>query len=175
MAKQHKGQMQKPGSSDEKKDPVRKDYNDLLNFINNLGLKEQEKKTIEKEIQKIVFSQSYSSFRGPVPPPAVLAEYNNAVPNGAERILTMAENQSKHRQEIEKEVISNRIKIEARGQLYAFIIAIVFGVIAGALVYNGNEISGSVFGALTLGSLVTAFIKGKQTQRKELAEKDIKS
>lgn len=43
-----------------------------------------------------------SSFRGPLPPPSVLSEYNQVVDNGAERIMKMAENQSTHRIELEK-------------------------------------------------------------------------
>jgi uncharacterized membrane protein len=35
-------------------------------------------------------------FSGPLPPPAILAQYNNAVPNAAERILKMAEKEQSH-------------------------------------------------------------------------------
>jgi uncharacterized membrane protein len=33
------------------------------------------------------------SWKGPLPPPEVLKGYNEAIPDGAERILKMAENQ----------------------------------------------------------------------------------
>ena len=37
------------------------------------------------------------SFEGPLPPPSLLKQYNDAVDGAAERILTMAEQESLHR------------------------------------------------------------------------------
>jgi uncharacterized membrane protein len=51
-------------------------------------------------------SQQYS-FTGPLPPPEVLAKYNETVPGLAERIICMAEQQAKHRQQIETTVIKS--------------------------------------------------------------------
>ena len=45
------------------------------------------------------------TFQGPIPPPSVLEAYEKILPGAAERILKMAENQSTHRQEIEKIVV----------------------------------------------------------------------
>jgi uncharacterized membrane protein len=42
-----------------------------------------------------------SSFSGPLPPPNLLAQYNEVLPDGANRIVTMAERQAKHRQRLE--------------------------------------------------------------------------
>jgi hypothetical protein len=42
-----------------------------------------------------------SYFAGPLPPPEVLARYNDVVPNGADRILSMAERQGAHRESLE--------------------------------------------------------------------------
>ena len=41
-----------------------------------------------------------SSFSGPLPPPEIVARYNDAVPNGAERVFAMAEREqrARHRQ-----------------------------------------------------------------------------
>ncbi len=36
-------------------------------------------------------------FSGPLPHPQILAQYNQAVPNAADRIIKMAESQSNHR------------------------------------------------------------------------------
>ena len=45
-------------------------------------------------------------FQGPLPPPAILEHYDRIVPGAAARILVMAENQSKHRQVLERRVIN---------------------------------------------------------------------
>lgn len=44
-------------------------------------------------------------FSGPIPHPRILKGYEEILPGSADRILTMAENQSKHRQAIEAEVV----------------------------------------------------------------------
>lgn len=47
----------------------------------------------------LIVAQS-ASFSGPIPPPAILHQYDAVIPGAAERILKMAEEQSKHRQEL---------------------------------------------------------------------------
>jgi uncharacterized membrane protein len=44
------------------------------------------------------------SFSGPLPPPEVLQNYNQITPGAADRIISMAEKQSQHRQESEMRV-----------------------------------------------------------------------
>ena len=46
-------------------------------------------------------------FSGPLPPPLVLVQYNEAVPDAADRIIKMAESQSSHRQNLETKVLTN--------------------------------------------------------------------
>ena len=41
-------------------------------------------------------------FRGPLPPPTLLRQYDDIAPNAAERILRMAERQAEHRIAIER-------------------------------------------------------------------------
>ena len=38
-----------------------------------------------------------TQWAGPLPPPAVLGQFNDVVPNGAERIMAMAEKEQSHR------------------------------------------------------------------------------
>ena len=61
-----------------------------------------------------VFAQkaelSYSVHSGPLPSPEDLAKYNMIVPDAAERLLCMAENQQAHRMELEKKVVSSDIQ-----------------------------------------------------------------
>ena len=64
-------------------------------------------------------------FSGPIPPPSYLARYNEVVPQGADRILAMAERQSKHRELLEAQVIAGNLRSQSRGSVFAFIIALV--------------------------------------------------
>lgn len=47
-----------------------------------------------------------ASYVGPLPPPGMLIQYNEAVPGAAERILAMAERQSAHRESMETVVVT---------------------------------------------------------------------
>ncbi len=50
-----------------------------------------------EELEKLLVSVS-----GPIPPPSMMEQYERTLPGSADRILKMAENQSEHRQWIEK-------------------------------------------------------------------------
>ncbi|MBW2608107.1 MAG: DUF2335 domain-containing protein [Deltaproteobacteria bacterium] len=56
-----------------------------------------------------ILSASAQTFSWPLPPPEILAKYNSVLPDAAERIISMAENQATHRQRIESKVIESNI------------------------------------------------------------------
>ncbi len=87
-------------------------------------------------------AESRFTFTGPLPPPEILAKYNEILPNAAERIISMAEGQAKHRQEQEKKIVSSETLNSKLGIIFAFIIAIT-AILAGAyLIYSGCEAGG---------------------------------
>ena len=81
------------------------------------------------------------SFSGPIPPPAVLADYNKAHPTAADRILKMAEQNARHRQLQEDKIISARSRQATLSQIISGAITIV-SIIAGVVVaIFGNQLS----------------------------------
>lgn len=122
--------------------------------------------------QNVIISgiQAYY-YRGQLPDPASLERFDQIIPNGAERIFDRFEKQSDHRMYLEKKVIESQIKDGQRGQVFGFIIAILFLIGSIYLAMNGFETVASVLGGTTVVGLVTAFIYGKKSQRKELQEK----
>jgi len=55
------------------------------------------------EIKEEGYSQIVAQqFQGPLPPPALLKQYEENFPGAAERIFKMAEKQAEHRQTLEK-------------------------------------------------------------------------
>lgn len=72
-------------------------------------------------------------FSGPLPHPQLLGQYNEAVPDGAERIVRLVEDQAHHRQ-----------ALESRGQIFGFVLAVI-------------SLSGGI-GLIALGSSVAALI-----------------
>ena len=115
-------------------------------------------------------AQQYS-FSGPLPPPEILAKYNEALPGLAERIICMAEQQAKHRQSIEKTVIDSNAFVQKVGPFLGFVVAMTAVIGGTILVLKGKDGYGlaAIIGALA--SLAGVFIYGKRHQRKELDEK----
>lgn len=111
------------------------------------------------------------TFAGPIPPPDLLAGYNDIIPDGAERILRMAEKQSDHRMEMEKTVIGRELNQSGRGQNYAVIIVILVLLISAALIYTDHDLAGGALGVVDLGAIAWVFIAGKYAQKKDLAKK----
>ena len=115
-------------------------------------------------------SQQYS-FSGPLPPPEILEKYNQAMPGLAERIISMAEQQGRHRQEIEKTVINSNAFVQKVGPFLGFIVAMT-AVIGGiVLILKGKDGYGLAAIITALASLAGVFIYGKKQQRKNLDEK----
>ncbi|MCP5112171.1 MAG: DUF2335 domain-containing protein [bacterium] len=109
--------------------------------------------------------------RGPLPPPAQLAEYNEVLPGLAERIVTLTEEEARHRRSLEQKALeatsrnSENRDVEAkRGQVFAFTIAMSF-ILAGLIVAIWAEPwAGTVFGGIGIGGIVSTFVLGRREQ-----------
>ncbi|GHU49418.1 hypothetical protein FACS1894200_08030 [Spirochaetia bacterium] len=78
----------------------------------------------------VVVSQSLT-YIGPLPTASEFAGYNDALPGAADRILTIAENESKHRHKLQDE----SVKLNSKGQWFAFLVTLAaLGAIAPAIV-----------------------------------------
>jgi uncharacterized membrane protein len=108
---------------------------------------------------------------GPLPDPETLSEYSAIIPNGAERIMQMAEKQLDHRMKMENKVVRGQMLQSNIGQILAFLIGIAALSASTYCIVNGYEWSGSILGIGGLTGLVTAFIKGRSSQEKNLEEK----
>lgn len=114
------------------------------------------------------------AFQGPIPPPSTLAGYEQLLPGAADRILAMAESETKHRQAMEKTAVEAEVnglesesKDTRRGQYCGLIIGVV-ALLAGAYTAtaaNGSPLAGSFLGAGGVMGLVSAFIVGRKTSQ----------
>lgn len=115
-------------------------------------------------------------FSGPIPPPQALEAYERVLPGAAERILSMAERQSAHRQDLEAKAVNAQIgdmgaaRSEARlGQAFGLIIGLTAIGAGTAVAVLNPDVSGAVTGSVIGGSgvvgLVTAFIIGRKHER----------
>ena len=104
------------------------------------------------------------SFTGPLPPPNLLAGYNNIVPGAAERIIAIAEGEAVHQRDMERLVTEHMFAERKRGQTFALFIAVVALGASAFLGYNGHEVVAGVIGGTTICSLVATFAFGRLTQ-----------
>lgn len=85
-------------------------------------------------------------WAGPIPAPESLIKYNDAVPNAAERIISMAEKEMEHRHQKEDIVIEqNRTqqkrewKLAITSTLLGFICVIILSTLIGYALYIGSN------------------------------------
>jgi uncharacterized membrane protein len=128
--------------------------------VTSKKLKRKTKRELAKPLQvlpvappPVNFIATSSSFSGPIPPPHILKQYDEAIPGGANRVVEMAEKQSEHRRILEAKVVESDINRSRLGLLAGFIITLVVGGIVVAM--NGEPAAGAtIAGIPTAGSLV---------------------
>ena len=117
-----------------------------------------------------VIMQQVSMRSGPLPDPSELAQYQAIIPNGADRIMKMAESQLEHRIKIETTVIGSQQRQAGFGQICALVIALVALILATYAAVNGQPVFGGVIGGTTLVSLVSAFLLSTHKKKAEVQE-----
>lgn len=128
--------------------------------------------TIEARVRETQWSESFS---GPLPPPAMLADYERVMPGMAERILRtvekpieMAHDQQVHRHQLENKVITSDIRRSWAGMVIGASLsmaAIVGGVL---LVLNDKPAEGLASILAALGTLVAAFLRANKRRADDL-------
>ncbi len=115
--------------------------------------------------------QRVEAYYGLLPRPSDLREYNEIVPGAAERILSMAERQAAHRQNLERVVVFGDSRRSFYGLWAGFIVALCFLGGAVFLVFNGHEWAGTIVGGLDIVGLVSVFVIGSRSRKQERIEK----
>lgn len=127
------------------------------------GLKPQQKEDILRSLSITLIRES--SHSGPLPDGETLIKYNSVIPDGADRIMKMAEKQQEHRMTIEKKAITSQFRQSNLGQWFGLVIGIV-GIGCGTfLAYSGATTVGGIVAGGTVVSLVSVFVIGKRIQQ----------
>lgn len=110
----------------------------------------------------------FQSFSGPLPPPAVLRQYEEICPGCADRLIKAFEAEGSHRREIETRMVDSNIESarsqfrEARlGQILAFLISVAFLIAGSYTALSGHPWIGGIFGTMGLSSIAGTFIVGR--------------
>ncbi len=125
----------------------------------------------DKEVREVVAQViAEYEFRGPIPPPNIISGYEKILPGAADRILTMAEKQSEHRQTMERKMIEAEARDSLLGVMSGFTLGAgcVVAAIVMAIVYpqSAGVISGAVLGSTGVASIAATAIKSTRRNRK---------
>ena len=126
------------------------------------GLNKTKKETILRSASLVIKQHS-----GPLPDPETLREYADIIPNGAERIMKMAENQQMHGINMERTALRRASFQHLLGQIFAFILAGVATWFGYELTKNGYEKAGITIFATTIGVILYTFLLGKRANKKQ--------
>jgi uncharacterized membrane protein len=135
------------------------------------GLLKQLEPQKQKQVLHLMAVASQKSYSGPVPPAEMIAAYGQAIPNGGDRLFSMVEAQSAHRQKMEAAVIESQVKQSATGQWMAFWLALTLIAVGTCAFLTGHDAVANVIFGGTIVGLATTFIVGKHYQKQDLKEK----
>lgn len=110
-------------------------------------------------------------YRGPIPHPETLQQYDDITPGLANRIVQMAEAEATHRREVETTIVNaNCADMTAyhaevfRGQICGLIIAVTALVSGAYVAVQGHEWAGAALGTGGIGSIVLTFVLGRNAR-----------
>lgn len=132
------------------------------------GNKKKKQDAVVPTNQSLTYGEHY---QGPLPPPTHLADYEDICPGAADRIITMAENQAGHRQDIEKRVINSQSINSLAGIICGFLLGLASIGFGAWIVVTGHSLEGLGTMLMGISALVGTFIYGKRANVKEIIEK----
>lgn len=115
----------------------------------------------ESERQHIVLGIEATKLALTVPPPEVIKGYLEFYPDAAQKFFTWSEEESHHRREMDKILITSQVEDSRRGINYGLLVSLAGLVLAGFAVYMHEPWAASIVGGGTIVSLARAFIVGK--------------
>lgn len=117
-------------------------------------------------IEGTLFAMEQRSYSGPLPAPEDFEAYEKVLPGATDRIITMAEKSLESRINNEKTIIDTRLKQSGRGQIFGFILALFFGVVAVLLALTGHEVLAGIIASGDIISLAIIFVLNREPSKK---------
>ncbi|MFN3580391.1 MAG: DUF2335 domain-containing protein [Pseudomonas sp.] len=105
-----------------------------------------------KEVLQVAIRTA--SFSGPLPPPALLAQYD---PETRKTIVAMAEREQLHSHEMHSRGLAGMIEKDKRGQRFGVSIAIT-GLLVAAFISQYSPLAATIIGTLDLIGMVAIFV-----------------
>lgn len=108
-------------------------------------------------------------YQGPIPHPETLAAFNSIIPNGADRIMCMAETDQQHKFEMQKKALTAKIEDSQRehaevvlGQALTAVLCLASLICGVFLIYHEKPVTGVILSGVALAAIAKALItRGK--------------
>lgn len=129
---------------------VKEDIKDVNEFVQSLDPEMRDK------FSKVMYAiEEHKAFCGPLPAPEDFRAYKSVLSNAPERIISMAEQQIKHRIEIEKKIVESGITESRHGQYLGALIVLLCLLGSVYLGMNGHDwLAGSMIAIIaTVGTI----------------------
>ncbi|MCE9627829.1 MAG: DUF2335 domain-containing protein [Candidatus Eisenbacteria bacterium] len=110
---------------------------------------------------------THTTMSGPLPHPALVEHYERISPGAADRIFTYAEDQLRHRHEIEKLVVQTQSRAVVFGQWIALTVILAGMGLGALLAYTGQSVWAFASLLSPLATVAALFIKGRHDERIE--------
>lgn len=154
---------------------------ELSRIIENSNIDEGDKKRVIARIHT-------EEFRGPIPHPQILRQYDEIQPGLAEKIVGMALREQEHRHEMDSalvksevsldsgklEIIRASIKMKSRLQLFGFLSTTVLVCIGAVCIFLDKNAESFWPFVLAIGSFCGTMFYGKKGEGKENPEENAK-
>lgn len=114
-----------------------------------------------REAALLMISRIVEQHSGPVPSAREMARYKAINPRFPERFFKQLEQQSAHRQALERKVVDDDYKVKTRGQHYALSSVVLCLGFALALAFVGATTAAGIVGGTTVVGIVMVFITGR--------------
>ncbi|WP_153813462.1 DUF2335 domain-containing protein [Streptomyces sp. SUK 48] len=101
------------------------------------------------------------TLRGPLPPPEMLAGYEEALPGLADRIVSMAENEQRHRHEVERTDLRQAYRVARAGQVFGLVALAIMTALAAYLAYLGHAGWAVAAAGIDVAAVVGVFVTGQ--------------
>jgi uncharacterized membrane protein len=111
-----------------------------------------------------VFVRQISKYHsGPLPDAETLEHYNRIIPNGAERMMKLVEQEQAHRHSQDSTLVSSHTRLASRGQWVAGSLVVLLTAAGTYLGINGHDTLAGVVFATTIGAVTAVFVLRRDT------------
>lgn len=100
------------------------------------------------------------SYQGPVPPPDLIAAYEEAIPNGGQQVLGLANTEQAHRHRLEERQLEAAISAQRLVHVLTFLLTLVIILGGFYLVEHNKEIGGYITIAVAASGILRSTFDG---------------